>query len=64
MRGGDLSGLDFSLDFNSPAKDKGAVLPGFEKALDPSSIWPENVITIDQNSFGSGWEIGAFVSLD
>jgi hypothetical protein len=35
-------------------------------ALDPNSIWPTekgggNIVLVDQNTLGSGWEIGAFV---
>ena len=30
-------------------------------ALDPTSTWPDNVATLDQNSHGDGWEIGAYV---
>ena len=30
-------------------------------ALDPSSVWPDNVSSIDQTIEGLGWEIGAFV---
>ena len=27
----------------------------------PGGTWPNSVVTGDQNAYGSGWEIGAFV---
>ena len=33
----------------------------YEYALDPASTWPSGVILDNQNSFGSGWDIGAYV---
>jgi hypothetical protein len=30
-------------------------------ALSPASLWPGGVTLLNQNSAGSGWEIGAYV---
>jgi hypothetical protein len=53
---------DFRLATGSPAINAGANLGTiYQLALDPSSAWPSAVTTLNQNSFGSGWEIGAYV---
>ena len=47
---------------NSPAIDVGVNLGStYQMALTPSSTWPNGVSLINQNSVGSGWEIGAYV---
>jgi len=53
---------DFTLHPTSLAIDKGTNLGSpYNLGLNPTSTWPNNVSTLDQNSYGSGWEIGAFV---
>ena len=53
---------DFSLQSTSPAINAGANLnSGYDHGVSPSSSWPSSVTTIDQNLWGSGWEIGAYV---
>jgi hypothetical protein len=47
---------------NSPAVDAGVNLgSAYQMALTPASTWPSGVSLINQNSVGSGWEIGAYV---
>lgn len=61
MVGGDLTYQDFALTSSSPGIDQGMTVPAYDaNALDPTSVWP-NINTLDQNNFGSGWEMGAFV---
>jgi hypothetical protein len=53
----------FTLTSSSPAINTGANLGSFyEFGLDPVSTWPSNIVLDNQNNFGSGWEIGAYVS--
>jgi hypothetical protein len=53
---------NFTLLTGSAAIDAGANLgTTYEQALSPLSSWPASVVLANQNSFGSGWEIGAFV---
>jgi len=33
----------------------------YQMALTPPSTWPNGVALLNQNSAGSGWEIGAYV---
>jgi hypothetical protein len=50
------------LAVGSPCIDKGVNLGSpYNTALYSTSTWPSGVVTSDQNSFGSGWEIGAYV---
>ena len=52
----------FWLTSGSPGIDSGATLGSpFNIGLMPGSAWPNSVVTGDQNAFGSGWEIGAFI---
>ena len=53
---------NFTLSSGSPAIDAG-LNPGsiYQNALLPTSSWPGSVATDNQNSYGAGWEIGAFV---
>ncbi|MCK5320820.1 right-handed parallel beta-helix repeat-containing protein, partial [Candidatus Parcubacteria bacterium] len=53
---------DFHLQPTSPAIDKGIDLGSpYNLGLNPASVWPNSVSTLNQNNFGSGWEMGAFV---
>jgi hypothetical protein len=53
---------DFTLTSGSSAIDAGTNLgTTYQWGLSPSSSWPVSVSTLNQNSYGSGWEIGAFV---
>ena len=50
------------LQAGSPAIDAGAKLGStYHFGLDPKSSWPDSVVLDNQNSYGSGWEIGAYV---
>jgi hypothetical protein len=56
------SGGVLTLQSGSPAIGAGTNLGStYQFALSPSSVWPSDVVTANQNSFASGWEIGAFV---
>jgi len=53
---------NFTLQAASPAINTGVNLGStYQLALDPSSSWPSSVVTANQNYFGSGWEMGAYV---
>jgi len=53
---------DFTLQSDSDAIGAGADLgASYDDALDPSSSWPDSVATLDQDSYGAAWEIGAYV---
>jgi len=53
---------DFTLQGSSPAINVGIDLgDDYTDALNPSSSWPDNVATLDQDDYGAGWEIGAYV---
>lgn len=50
------------LQAGSPAIDAGANLgSAYQLGLDSSSAWPRAVVLDNQNSYGSGWEVGAYV---
>jgi hypothetical protein len=56
------TGSNFTLLVGSPAIDAGNNLGStYQFALSPSSSWPGGVSLLNQNSFGTGWEMGAFV---
>jgi parallel beta-helix repeat protein len=58
------SGGDFTLSASSPAIDTGENLGStYQFGLSPASVWPSAVSTLDQNAYGSGWEIGAYLYL-
>jgi hypothetical protein len=53
---------DFVLSSSSPAIDAGLNLGvSYDLGLDPASTWPGGVILDNENSYGSGWDIGAYV---
>jgi hypothetical protein len=52
----------FWLTSGSPGIDAGLNLGSpYNIGLMPGSTWPNSVVTGDQNAYGSGWEMGAFV---
>jgi Bacterial Ig domain/Right handed beta helix region len=56
------AGLEFTLLSSSPVINAGTDLGAtYEHALASSSTWPGNVVTLNQNDFGAGWDIGAYV---
>ncbi len=58
----DAANHDFTLQNNSPAIDAGENLgSSYDSALYAFSEWTDNVILVNQNDHGSGWEIGPFV---
>jgi hypothetical protein len=58
------SGGNYSLLSGSAAIDAGVNLGStYQMALSPSSSWPSGVTLINQNTAGSGWEIGAYAYL-
>jgi hypothetical protein len=53
---------NYSLLAVSPASNAGVNLGAtYQMALSPLSSWPGSVSLLNQNSAGSGWEIGAYV---
>lgn len=53
---------NLTLTTGSPAIDAGMNLGStYQTALFSSSVWPGYVATGNQNSYGTGWEIGAFI---
>ena len=53
---------NFALASSSPTIDAGLNLgSAYEYGLDPGSTWPGNLILDNQNNYGSGWDIGAYV---
>lgn len=52
---------NFTLSSNSPCIDTGVDLGStYDTALDKLSLWPNSVITTNQDNNGHGWEIGAY----
>jgi len=52
----------YTLNAGSPAVDNGSDLgDGLYYGLDPSSSWPDSVTEVDQDDYGVGWEIGAYI---
>ncbi len=61
MTGGDLTYQDFTLTSGSLGIGQGLDVSAYDaNGLDPALLWP-SVDTLDQNIYGSGREIGAFV---
>lgn len=57
----DRTGNTLSLQSGSPAINTGETLAAtYDDALHPNTAWPSSVTTIDQDSYGAGWEIGAY----
>jgi hypothetical protein len=53
---------NFALLAVSPAINAGVNLGStYQMGLSPASLWPGGVSLLNQNSAGSGWEIGAYV---
>ena len=53
---------NFTLLSTSPAIDHGVSLGStYKLGLNPNSVWPSAVNTLDQTLNGSGWEMGAYV---
>jgi len=53
---------DFTLLPASPVIDSGLNLGAMsQNALLPGSVWPNGTIVGSQNSFGMGWEMGAYI---
>ncbi len=53
---------NLSLKSGSPAIDAGADLGSiYHMGLAPGSAWPSSVSLLNQNSHGTGWEVGAYV---
>lgn len=54
---------DLSLASDSPCIDTGDNSLGntYHDGLNPNSSWPDSVNTLDQDDYGSGWEIGGYV---
>lgn len=58
----DFTTLDCVPQAGSPATDNGANLSSpYNMGLNKNSTWPNSVSTLDQNSYGTDWDIGAFV---
>jgi hypothetical protein len=56
------SASQFWLANNSPGIDAGTNLGSpYNIGLLPAGSWPNSVLTGDQNSYGTGWEIGAYI---
>jgi hypothetical protein len=59
----DAGGNVYYLAGNSPCRNAGVDLGAtYDDALGRTSVWPGAVVTLDQDSFGTAWEIGAYVS--
>jgi len=54
---------DYTPLSNSPANDEGDSSIGvtYDDIVLPTSTWPDSVTTGDQDDYGTGWEIGAFI---
>jgi len=63
---GDLDGSDFALQSNSPAIDGGIPLAADFREIPEcdESVWPSQVVLMDQGNQGSGWEIGADIHVE
>jgi parallel beta-helix repeat protein len=58
----DEGGNDYTLQSGSPAINAGVDLgASYDDALNSVSSWPLGVVVSDQDLFGTGWEIGAYI---
>lgn len=58
----DISSNNFTLQSTSPAIDTGTNLGStYQLGLNPVSSWPSSVVTANQNSYGPGWDMGAYI---
>ena len=58
----DAAGGDLTLASDSPCIDAGVDLgASYDDALLPASTWPDGVVTGDQDYYGVGWNIGAYL---
>jgi hypothetical protein len=57
----DVNNDDFTLSSVSPCIDATSYDTGYNYALDPDSSWPDSVSILDQDSYGTDWEMGAYV---
>jgi hypothetical protein len=56
------SGQFWPDELSDPIVDAGINLgDDYDNGLNPSSSWPDNISTLDQDNYGTGWEIGAYV---
>jgi len=56
-----LGADDFTLQSSSPAIGAGLNLgSAYELALAPSSVWPSGIVTLNQNTGGASWNVGAY----
>jgi hypothetical protein len=56
------AGGDFTLQAGSPCINVGADLGAtYQNGLLGSSVWPDAVVTADQEIYGTGWDIGAYI---
>ena len=62
LTGGELGGSEFTLNSTSPAIDNGTDLGSpYNMSLASVSTWVDDISLLDQDDYGIGWEIGAFV---
>jgi parallel beta-helix repeat protein len=55
--------VDCRLKSESPCIDAGSGLgESHDDGVHPESVWPDEVLTLDQDDYGSGWEMGVYVS--
>lgn len=59
-----MTGGDYSLQVDSPCVGTGTNLDHAYRGLDPNSVWPDGVKSLDQNSSGTGWEMGAYAYIE
>ena len=61
LTAGSLNGSEFNLQTTSPAIDAGTRISGeFETIPEcEDSVWPTQIVLVNQDNQGSGWEIGA-----
>jgi len=53
---------DLRVQLGSPCIDAGTNLgAAYDDGIGPTSIWPLSVLTLDQDEYGLGWEIGAYI---